>query len=639
MNYAGFVECGGRRAAADNFGLKAEDCHHTSGIPPSAEAYVTSGQAAELEAQTTDFGAAAMRALASFAANSAAGNRASALHSASEACHEAPDQPQPHYAYGEAWLAIDQPVRARQAFAAAVNLAPHWPDAWINLGIACYRQGSVEDAKFAMRQALHYAPGHPVAISNLGAFMRITGEFEGAEALLRDAIAQVPDAIGARLNLAADLLQEERASEALSVLDAAPALPEAPAARRHWHLQRVLALLHLGRAADAKAELTAILAIGQVPPELAPLLHWRLVLLAQAECDIPTARLQAEHMAEALVDMGPNAVPEHRIMAHFDLARFWSAQHEPPRAFANWQAGHDLLRQSQPFSRTAHRAFVDSNFARLDRARFTTGPRARNKDPVPVFIVGMPRSGTTLCEQILAAHAQVHGAGERASLSRIVTALGNHVGDPLGVHRIASLDIATLDRVASRYLADLRALAPDKARIVDKMPGNYLHLGVAGLLLPGARIIHCVRDPRDTGLSIFTCRFYGSHPYAHDLADLGWTIAEYIRLMAHWHACLPNPILTVALADWVNKFDTTLAQVLSHLDLPHDENCARFLDAQSRKRTGSPCSARQPLNARGLGHWRAYAAHLAPLIAELERAGAWSEWQDAPSTQRSNEKR
>ena len=195
--------------------------------------------------------------------------------------------------------------------------------------------------------------------------------------------------------------------------------------------------------------------------------------------------------------------------------------------------------------------------------------------------------------------------------------------------------MATLDAAASRYLADLHGLAPAKTRIVDKMPGNYVYLGLVGLLLPRAKIIHCVRDPRDIGFSIFTFRFHGYHPYAHDLADLGWTIAQQFRLMAHWRAALPNPILTVALADWVSDFDGTLARVLTHLDLPPDPNCARFHETESRVRTVSRAQVRQPVNARGLGRWRAYAAHLGPLIDELERAGALADWsrQDLPAGQ------
>jgi tetratricopeptide (TPR) repeat protein len=509
-------------------------------------------------------------------------------------------------------------------------LAPRWPDAWVNYGIARYRQGHIEDAKMAMRQALLSAPGHAAAAANLGAFMRITGEFEGGEALLRDSLARGPENAGARLNLVAMLLQEERSADALALLEAAPALPEDTAALRHWHLQHALALLQLGRSAQARPVLSALAGLGPLPPALAPLWHWRLVLLALAEGDGAGAREQARQMAAALAAMGPEAVPEHQIMARYDLAKFWSGQNDHDTAFGHWQAGHALLRRFQAFSREAHGAFIDTNMSLLDRARFATGTRAGNADPAPVFIVGMPRSGTTLCEQILAAHAQVHGAGERVALGQTFAALGGGHDTAAAVNRITGLDAATLDAAAARYLADLHALAPDKTRIVDKMPGNYLYLGLVGLLLPGARIIHCVRDPRDIGLSIFTFRFHGQHGYAHDLADLGWTIAQHDRLMAHWRAALPNPVLTVKLADWVTDFAGTLTRVLAHIGLPPDPACERFYEADSRVRTVSRAQVRQPVNARGLDRWRTYSAGLAPLIAELEQAGALEGWDYPP---------
>jgi tetratricopeptide (TPR) repeat protein len=575
------------------------------------------------------------RFLTAYAAHARAGDTRAALAAASEACHAAPHLPEPHYAYGEAWLAVGEPARAELAFAHALQLAPAWAEAWINYGLARYRQGAIEDAKTAMRQALRHAPDHPVAASNLGAFLRITGQTEAAEDLLRRTIATGPDSAGARLNLVADLLLEERPAEALALLDEARTPPAEPRALRHWHLQKSLALLQLGRPAEARAVLDALLALGPIPPEIAPLWLWRHVLLALAEGDTPRARFLAEEMRTALDAMGPDAVLEHRIMVHYDLAKFWSAQGMHPTAFAHWTAGHALLKTVQPFSRDDHLAFIEANIAAFPAARFRHGPIARNSDPAPVFIVGMPRSGTTLCEQILAAHAQVHGAGERPALGNMFSHLGGgtHVGSGTGsaaVRRIAALDGAVLDQAAARYLTELHALAPDKTRIVDKMPGNYLDLGLVGLLLPGAKIIHCERDPRDIGLSIFTFRFHGFHGYAHDLADLGWSIGQQSRLMAHWRQALPNPILTVKLADWVADFDATLARVLAHVDLPHDPNCAHFHQSESRVRTASRSQVRQPVNARGLGRWRHYENELQPLIVELERAGVLAAWQDQP---------
>jgi Tfp pilus assembly protein PilF len=568
--------------------------------------------------------------LRAYVAHVARGEIRQALNAVSEACHAEPELPQAQYAYGEAWLALGEPARAEQAFAAAVRLRPAWADAWVNYGLARYRQGAIEDAKTAMRRALAAEPGHAAACGNLGAFLRITGESEAGEALLAAAVAAAPDNAGARLNLAAELLQEERADEALALLEDAHA-PAAADLRvlRHWRLQKSLACLQLRRFAEARQTLDALAALGPIPPEIMPLWRWRRALLALGEGRPVAAGREAERMERALAAMGPDATPEHAITARFDLAKFWSGQGEPAAAFEQWREGHALLKRFQPFSRDEHRAFIDANIAAFTRARFTDGACAGNRDPAPVFIVGLPRSGTTLCEQILAAHAEAHGAGERVALARTFAELGGGA-EAAAVARVAKLRRESLDAAATDYLAALRALAPQAKRVIDKMPGNYLHLGLVGLMLPGATIIHCARDPRDIGLSIFTFRFHGHHGYAHDLADLGWTIAEHERLMAHWKRELPNAVLTVRLSDWVEHFDATLARVLAHVGLPHDPNCARFYERESRVRTVSRSQVRQPVNARGLGRWRAYESELQPLIAELERAGALDAWRDAP---------
>lgn len=549
------------------------------------------------------------------------------LQAASEACHAAPHLAEAHYAYGEAWRALGDHARAEQAFAAALQRAPGWAEAWVNWGVARYRQNDIEGAIFAMRQALLLVPGHAAASANLGAFLRLTARGEEAELLLRRSLEADAGNIGARLNLVAEMLQESRPAEALALLIQTPAREIDLPARYHWHLQTALALIQLGRLGLARAELATLEALDTLPLELEPLWRWRRVLLAQAEGCVEAAREEAEAMAEALSVCGPKLLPEHCIMAHYDLARFWSGQNRPAQAMAQWSLGHGLLRQTQPFARAAHLAEIDARIARFDAARLHRGPRAGNDDPTPVFIIGMPRSGTTLCEQILAAHAAVHGAGERVALAQSAHELGG--GGNLGVHRLADLDVSRLDEAASRYLSALRALAPEKARIVDKMPANYLHVGLAALMLPGAKFIHCTRDPRDIGLSIFTYRFYGDHGYAHDLADLGWTIAQQERLMAHWRAVLGSRVLTVRLQDWVEDFDTTLARVLGHLGLPHDDGCARFHESPRRVRTVSRAQVRERLHGRGLGRWRAYAAELAPLIEELSRAGVLAAWDEA----------
>jgi hypothetical protein len=433
-------------------------------------------------------------------------------------------------------------------------------------------------------------------------------------------IARHPQAAAARLNLAADLLQEDRAEEARALL-AGPA-PREPLMRQHWLLQQALAFIKLRRLEEARAALSAL---GTVPPALLPLLQWRRVLLAMEDGRHAAMRDEAAAM-EASLDSTPSILPEHRIMGHYDLANFWSGLRAPDRAFPHWAAGHRLLSRYQPFSRRAFAAFVDATIARFDAARLAGGGRAEDMDATPVFVVGMPRSGTTLIEQILAAHAEVHGAGERDALAQAFWQLGGALETPAAVQRIAALDRDRLSAAGRRYLAELHALAPGAPRIVDKMPGNFRHLGLMALLMPGARVIVCDRDPRDVGLSIFTFRFYGVHAYAHDLGDLGWYIGQQKRLMAHWARALPNPIMTVRLNDWVEDFSGTLRRVLRFLGLPYDPACEAFHAVKRRVRTVSRSQVREKVNARGIGRWREYESQLSPMIGALAQSGALEDW-------------
>ena len=378
--------------------------------------------------------------------------------------------------------------------------------------------------------------------------------------------------------------------------------------------------------------LEALSARGPLPAEVVPLWHWRQVLVARGESDMPRALTAAKTMEAALGAMGPDAVLEHRIMATFRSRQVLVGPADAARAPSRiGSTGHRLLKPSQPFSRDDHRAFVDANIAAFDKARFAHGPRSRNDDPAPVFIVGMPRSGTTLCEQILAAHATSTARASawrcrthsRRSAAVVIAPPTRCAGSP------RSMPMRSIARPGA-ISPSLHALAPDKTRIVDKLPGNFLYLGLAGLMLPGAKIIHCVRDPRDIGLSIFTFRFHGAHGYAHDLGDLGWYIGEHDRLMAHWRvgAAEPDPDgETVGLGRGFRRHAQARARLIS-ICRPID-NCARFYEGDSRVRTVSYAQVRQPVNARGLGRWRAYADELAPLIKELESAGSLEGWGDA----------
>ncbi len=535
-----------------------------------------------------------------------------------------PKLPETHYTAGLASLACGNLDAAALAFEKAIALAQHFAEAWLNLGVTRYRLGNIAGARAAMERALAAQPDLAAARANLAVFDRLSGDNDSAAARLAAILKRDPANAEARLNRASMLLGDDREAEALALLEAEP--PSGGAAGLHWRLQHALALLRLNRTAEAAAVLDSL---GPVPRAFAPLLEFRRVLLALGQGQPGLARQHAETMQQQL-RATPGMLPEHRLMGWYDLGRYWRRAGEPGLAFDAWAEGHRELARFQPFSRDAYAAFQAATIDAYSHARLHSGARASNRDPAPVFIVGMPRSGTTLAEQILAAHADVHGAGERPALAVAFHAAGGGWESPEAARRAAALGTEGLDRVAEPYLAALHALAPGKARVLDKMPGNFRLLGFAATLLPGARAIYCARDPRDIGASIFQYRFFGYHPYAHDLGDLGWYIAQQRALMEHWRAVLPIPLLTVHLTDWVEDFGGTLRRVLEFLGLPYDSACERFYENTREVRTVSRQQVRAPVNSQGIGRWRPYADRLGPLLAALEAGGF-----TAPETPRS----
>jgi Flp pilus assembly protein TadD len=539
-----------------------------------------------------------------------------AWRAAKRAVLRAPDSSAAQRVLGRALLAVGQAEPAVAALTKASRLAGNDAQAWFELGLACEAAGLSSAAAAAMRRTVQIDPAHAVAAARVARRTRLAGDDEGAEAMLRAALARQPDAIEARLELVT-LLRPDRPREALGLLDAAPGPEKADADQTgRIALHRAMTLIELDRQDEARA---LVETIEEAPPGLGLDLLLLRLQLAVAAGHAAAARSAAETLERALDR--PDEDPDRQIAAHFHLSQFWLRREQADRAFALLAAGHGLAAQAQPYSRGPDARLVEASIALLTRDRLRDGAHAGNTDPTPIFIVGMPRSGTTLAEQILASHPMVHGAGERTALARSFLRLGEADTTADCIATIATLRQPALDDAAAEYLAALTALAPGRARVVDKMPANFRFLGLVALLLPGARIIHCVRDPRDIGFSIWRRRFRGLHPYAHDMRDLGWYIGQYYRLMEHWRTALPNPIMRIHLHQWVRDFDGTLRRVLNFVGLPYDAACERFHELDRTVRTASSRQVREPVNARGMSRWRPYAVQLAPLIEALQESG------------------
>ncbi len=268
---------------------------------------------------------------------------------------------------------------------------------------------------------------------------------------------------------------------------------------------------------------------------------------------------------------------------------------------------------------TADDKRIDRLIAAFTPERLQSLPRAQHDSKTPVFILGMPRSGTSLVEQILASHPQVHGAGELNNIMRLESGMPDLVGGgkrfPDGLNKLTQEHV---DELASHYLEHLAELSPDALRVTDKMPNNFLHLGTIQLLFPDARIIHCMRDPLDTCLSCYFQNFFAQHPYTNDLGHLGAYYNGYERLMAHWKQTLDLPIFDIRYEDLVENQETKSREMIEFIGLEWDEACLKFHENKRIGRTASYDQVRQPIYKGSVARWRNYESHLEPLRKALE---------------------
>jgi tetratricopeptide (TPR) repeat protein len=402
------------------------------------------------------------------------------------------------------------------------------------------------------------------------------------------------------------LLALNRPHEALAHYEAACAIkPEV--ARLHHALG--IALQVLGRLGEAREafERAVALAPGKADFHL-PLAHSRPFTAKDP-------RLAAlEELAQDVACLNE----DEQIALHFALGKAYADLNEHQRAFSHLREGNALKRRRVSYDETRTLGVFDRIRATFSPALMQAKGGAGHPSQVPIFVVGMPRSGTTLIEQILASHSRVFGAGEREELSAALPDLKAAPSAAVFPEVVAELSGQALHEFGSRYLARMTALAPTAERIVDKMPSNFGLLGLIHLALPGARFIHARRDPVDTCLSCFSILFVGHQPYTYELGELGRYYRTYARLMEHWRAALPPGLmLEVRYEDVVADLEGQARRIVAHCGLPWEEACLAFHRSQRPVQTASAVQVRQPLYATSVGRWRHYANELEPLLQAL----------------------
>jgi tetratricopeptide (TPR) repeat protein len=530
------------------------------------------------------------------------GNHALALVHVSTAVNLTPQVANYHDHLGQILSALGRLPEAIAAYQQAIELDSQHAIAHNNLGLAQYSAGRPAEAAACFHRAAQADPQFAEAYNNLGMTLVMLGQFEAASAACQRAIELRADFAAAHNNLGNAMFQQGRLAEAEACYRQAAALdPNYLEAR--WNLAGLLQ--QQGRFEESQQQYQNVL---HISPEntAAP---YGLSLLKQhtSADDEEIARLELQ-VAQ------PSLSAAARRPLHFALGKILDDCGRYDEAFGHFQQANALDRPE--FDRAAFEQYVtrllDAFPAELHARRAKSSFSLDDpKLDLPIWIVGMPRSGTSLVEQILATHPQVYGGGELADWNKIVADLPSRL-DPATPYPecVKQLDDQFLSDIAADYLQHLRRLAPEAERVTDKMPTNFMHLGLIALAFPHGRVIRCRRDPRDTCLSCYFQAFPTRPPFCNDLGDLAFYYGQYERVMAHWRRVLPFAMLDVQYEDLVQDQEQVSQQMVEFCGLDWDSRCLEFHKNPRTVQTSSSWQVRQPMYSRSIGRWKNYAKWL-----------------------------
>lgn len=548
-----------------------------------------------------------------------------------------PDQADAWHLRGVASVQAGHPESAISYIKHALSLRPKFPNAINDLGNIYLKQERLADARGCYEKALTESPTNAVAHNNLGTVLMAQGDHYAAIPCFERAIELKPVYLDAHYNLGSSLSSAGRHAAAVSQFEIVLAhRPKHTAALNNLGL----ALNELGRAEESIEIFKTVIALEPGNTDARNNLALELQYLGRfseaIEILLELLDLEPYH-ARALYNLSQvkKFIGGDPALEAIELALNRPGITDLDRAalcFAAGKAYNDIgLDYDRAFLRfaegaTAKRRQLDYDLAKNVTRILTLGSttnvpqtiEADTSDPKIVLIVGMPRSGTTLTEQILASHPHVHGAGERHDLERCLKDACGRSGlaFPEGVPRLSAEAHAS---VGEDYRAALSADAPNATLITDKMPANYRFLGAIVQALPEARIIHVKRTPVDTCVSCFTQLFRGdSQPFTYDLEELGRYYSAYNTLMNHWRSILPiGRMLEVDYEKVVSESESQARRMLDFCGLPWDPVCLDFHRTRRPVHTASATQVRQPLYSTSVGRWTRFRRHLGPLFKAL----------------------
>ena len=477
------------------------------------------------------------------------------------------------------------------------------------LGLIAHDQEKSGEAIARVRRAASLAPELAFLHAALGEMHWLAGHVDESADASRRALAlhaQFPEPL---INLARVALAHGQADLALEYCREAIAL-NPHFASAHDHLGTILR--ELGRV--EQAERAYLEAIRLSPANSGFIVNFSNVHRFHTD-DPRLAAIEALREQAGLSDLD-------RLQLDFALGKAYLDLAQPDRAFERFRAGNAAKRARIDYDESSTLVLFEKIANLFTPAFIREKAGGGNASTVPIFVLGMPRSGTTLVEQILATHPQVYGGGELNKFQRAVQSTRSADGRPiLGPRFLPALDAEAFGEIGTRYVEDVRKLAPDAARVTDKMLSNYFFVGLIYLALPRSKIIHVKRDPLDTCISCFSTLFSGEIDYAYDLGELGRYYRHYAHLMAHWRKLLPpGQMLEVRYEDIVSDLEGETRRMLSFCELDWDSDCLDFQKTDRLVRTASAVQVRQPLYRSSVGRWRDYEPYIGPLRAELNHA-------------------
>jgi len=524
-------------------------------------------------------------------------------------------------------------------------LLPREGKAHTNLGSVLSAMGRTEEALASFHRAIELDPTLSVPWNNIGQVEQQLGRFDAAHAAYERALALEPRNPRYHANLGDLLAEQHRDAEAVERYQAALRCDP-----NHAEALTGLCIVFttLGRRAEARAAIEE--AVRRHPTRPAPLVASARFLAEEGDFERSCAQARAALalrpsaadayflLAMNLRDRLPDAELEammalldQKYLGDYSLAALAfgvatvldgrGRQDEAARFFdtANARQAAARARRGEDFNLERNLRDVDETIASFTPEVLQALRGRGNPSPCPIFVVGMPRSGTTLIEQVLASHPDVFGAGELTDVLSLAREISGVPESPaVLVRTLRLLDPPSLRALADRYIHRLETLDRSAKHVVDKMPGNYMYLGLIAALWPGARIIVSRRDPRDVAVSCWST-YFGALRWANDFRHIAEQIIQHDRLIAHWKTVLPAPLIEVSYEALVTDFEPQARRLIEAVGLPWDPGCLEFYSLQRPVRTASLKQVRQPVYTKSIGRWKHYQTALAPLYETFAR--------------------